>query len=387
MIPAKYPLFKVNTNTQVSLENIKNVFDSGYINEGQQVVELQHHLEQFFETSNLVLTNSGTSAITLALKICGVGPGDEVLTTAMTCIATNTPIINLGAHPVWVDIEASSGSISPTDIEKKISDKTKAILIVDWAGTPCNLDEIIRIGKKYSLKIIQDAAHAFGAKWDGKSISDWTDFTCYSFQAIKHFTTGDGGALVVKDISDFNLAKKLKWFGFDRDKVKDEKGNWKGQKWDADIELNEVGFKFNMNNISAAIGLANLSSINETLKKHRENASFYSRIFQDFTEIQPLTVPIKATSSYWVFTVLVNGKENTRDWILEELNKEGIGAGLVHLPNHNYSCFQNSYTHLEETDIFSKTQISLPCGWWLEKEDIEFIANALIRLTLRSKSC
>jgi len=385
VIPIKYPLFKVNTNTQASLENVKKVFDSGYINEGQQVLELQKHLEKFLDTSNLVLTNSGTSAITLALKICGVGPGDQVLTTAMTCIATNTPIINLGAQPVWVDIDAITGSMSPTDLEKKINNKTKAVLIVDWAGTPCNLDEIVSICKKYSVKVIQDAAHAFGAQWDGRSISEWTDFTCYSFQAIKHFTTGDGGALVARDIADFELAKKLKWFGFDRDKLKDEKGDWKGQKWDADIELNEVGFKFNMNNVSAAIGLANLNTVQGTLSKHRENASIYSSIFENFGDIMPLVVPKKATSSYWVFTILVNATESRRDWILEELNKEGIGAGLVHLPNHNYSCFQNSYTQLKETEIFSKTQISLPCGWWLEKADIEFIASTLIKLVLMSK--
>lgn len=381
----KYPLFKVNTNSQACLENIKTVIDSGYINEGQQVLELQKRLEEFLGTSNLVLTNSCTSAITLALKICGVGPGDEVLTTAMTCIATNTPIINLGADPVWVDIEAISGSISPVDLEKKINSKTKAILIVNWAGTPCNLDEIVRIGKKYSLKIIQDAAHAFGAQWDGKSVSEWTDFTCYSFQAIKHFTTGDGGALVAKDISDFNLAKKLKWFGFDRDKVKDGNGDWKGQKWDADIELNEVGYKFNMNNVSAAIGLANLSTARSTLEKHRENASLYTRLFQGVSQIRALEVPLKAISSYWVFTVLISEETKTRDSILEQLNKEGIGAGLVHLPNHNYSCFQNSYTHLEETEIFSSTQVSLPCGWWLESEDIEYIGNTLIRLVSRNK--
>jgi len=380
-----YPLFKVHINNNLCLENLEIVLNSGYINEGQQVLELQSKLESHLEIDNLILMNSCTSAITLALKICGVGPGDEVLTTAMTCIATNTPIINLGAHPVWVDIDATTGSISPTDLESKITNKTKAIIIVDWAGTPCDLDEIARIGEKYSIKTIQDAAHAFAAKWKGKSIAKLTDFTCYSFQAIKHFTTGDGGALVCKNKSDYHLAKKLKWFGFDRDLVKDEKGNWKGQKWDADIAPNEVGYKFNMNNISAAIGLSNLGSINDILEKHRENAATYTENFKNSKLIKPLKVPVDATSSYWVFTVLVSEQVHKRDWILAKLNEAKIGAGLVHLPNHNYSCFKASSTVLQQTDIFAETQISLPCGWWLGKNEINFISETLITLTLEAE--
>jgi perosamine synthetase len=380
MNTVKYPLFKVHTNNELCLENLETVLKSGFINEGQQVLELQAQLETYLNNKNLVLTNSCTSAITLALKICGVGPGDEVLTTAMTCVATNTPILNLGGHPVWVDIDVATGSISPKDLESKITSKTKAIIIVDWAGTPCDLDEIVKIGEKYSIKIIQDAAHAFAAKWKGESIDRWTDFTCYSFQAIKHFTTGDGGALVCKSNEDFRLAKKLKWFGYDRDLVKDEKGNWKGQKWDADIEPNEAGYKFNMNNISAAIGLSNLRSIDEILRKHRENAATYIKNFKNSNFIKPLKVPEKAISSYWVFTVLVSKQINIRDWIIAKLNEDNIEAGLVHLPNHNYSCFKASIAMLPQTDIFSNSQISLPCGWWLGEKDIDYISEKLIYL-------
>jgi len=303
----------------------------------------------------------------------------------MTCVATNTPIINLGAKPIWVDIEAHTGSISTRDLELKINEKTKAIIIVDWAGTPCNLEEIQRISKKFSIKVIQDAAHAFGAKWNKKAISQFTDFTCYSFQAIKHFTTGDGGALITNSDSDFSLAKKLKWFGYDRDQVKDEKGEWKGQRWDADILPGEVGYKFNMNNISAAIGLSNLPNIDSVLAKHRNNAKTYLEIFNNSKLIKPLTIPDLALSSYWVFTVLIELSEQKRNWILEKLNNEGIGAGLVHLPNNNYSCFEESNSLLIQTELFASTQISLPCGWWLESKDIEYIANQLIILSEEAK--
>lgn len=140
-----------------------------------------------------------------------------------------------------------------------------------------------------------------------------------------------------------------------------------------------------MNNISAAIGLSNLGSINDILEKHRENAATYTENFKNSKLIKPLKVPVDATSSYWVFTVLVSEQVHKRDWILAKLNEANIGAGLVHLPNHNYSCFKASSTVLQQTDIFAETQISLPCGWWLGKNEINFISETLITLTLEAE--
>jgi perosamine synthetase len=378
----QYPLFSVRINKNDALNNIARVFDSGYINEGSQVLELEKKLKQFLDVQNLTLVNSGTSAITLALRILGISQGDEVISTAMTCVATNTPIFNSGAKIVWADIDLSTGMISPKDAESKITHRTKAIVVVDWAGNPCNLEAFANLSRKYSIPIIQDAAHAFGAKYLGKSIADFTDFTCFSFQAIKHFTTGDGGALICKNPKDHTLARKLKWFGYDRDNVKDEKGEWRGQKWAADISKNEVGYKFNMNNLSAAIGLSNLDKIDETLKTHRENASVYKSLLASSPRIELLEELKNSESSYWVYTLKLKTRKDIRDKILEELNLLGIQAGLVHLPNNSYSAFKKFSIPIPNTENFSNTQISLPCGWWLNKADCEFIAISLLKLTL-----
>ena len=360
---------------------IRNVLESGFVNEGQQVTDFQNALVGFLGVRNLVLTNSCTSALTMAYKISGVGPGTEVITPAMTCVATNTPIVNLGAKIVWADIQPDSGSIDPTDIERKITDKTRAIVYVNWAGTPCDLEAIQSIGQTHGIPVIQDGAHAFGATWNGLPISDFADFTCLSFQAIKHLSSGDGGALICKDEQKFGLARKLKWFGYDRDAVKDEKGEWKGQRWSADILPNEVGFKFNMNNISAAIGMAQMKHIGALLKAHRSNAATYNEAFRDSAYIKPLRVPAQAQSSYWVYTCLCAGSEELRNELIERLNAEGIAAGLVHLPNDMYSAFAEFKVDLPGTVKFSASQISLPCGWWVSPEDCRFIAARVLEIT------
>ena len=376
----KYPLFKVHIPVKESLNKIEKVLNSGFINEGLEVKKLQNKLIKFLDVKNLILTNSCTSALTLALKISGVEPGTEVITTPMTCIATNTPIINLGAKIVWADINPENGSINPSDIEKKITKKTRAIVFVNWAGTPCELEKISKISRKYKVPTIQDSAHSFGATWNNKCISNYIDYTCLSFQAIKHLSTGDGGALVCKSKKSSNLASKLKWFGFDRNKAKDEKGNWKGQRWSEDIKPEEIGYKFNMNNISAAIGLSQMKYISNLLDLHRRNAKVYSDIFTDESLIKKIDVPPNAKSSYWVYTFIFNGAESNRDKLIKNLNLEGIGAGLVHLPNDIYSAFKKFKTSLPGTRAFSATQISLPCGWWLSSKDCEFIANRVIKL-------
>ena len=368
----KFPLFKVHIPTAEALLGIEKVFSSGFINEGEQVTELTQKLGEKLGSNKLVLVNSCTSALTLALKLAGVGPGDDVITTPMTCVATNTPIVSLGANIVWADVDKVDGMIDGNDVRKKVTEKTKAVIAVAWGGTPPNLMMLNDFCKVRGIKLICDAAHAFGATYMGRPIAEVADFTCFSFQAIKHFTTGDGGALVCRSENDFRRAKYLKWFGLDRDEAKDSKGNWKGQQWDVDIR--EAGFKYNMNNLAAAIGLAQIPHIDGLLEKHRANAALYKELFAD----EPELIPAGHTkgSSFWVYTVVLRSKNGvSRNELLKKLNDEGIGAGLVHIPNDGYTCFKNFTTDLPGVDHFSARQFSLPCGWWLSEEDVRFIAQ------------
>jgi dTDP-4-amino-4,6-dideoxygalactose transaminase len=372
-----YPLFKIHVDVDSALPEMRKVLESGFINEGLQVTELTEHMSRILEAERLCLVNSCTSALTLALRLSGVVPGtdSEVITTAMTCVASNTPILNLGGKVVWADIDPKTAMISPADVEKKITAKTKAVICVAWAGTPCELESLRAICRKKGVKLIQDAAHAFGARYQGKPISQFADYTCYSFQAIKHVTSGDGGALVCESAEDFAEAKKLKWFGIDRDGSKDAQGNWKGQHWDVDVPV--AGYKFNLNNLSAALGLSQIKHVPKILNGHRANAAVYDREFEGNPDVTPLRRPAGAESSFWVYTVLLNHRGSKRDEVLAKLNAEGIGAGLVHVPNDDYGCFKSARTELPGVREFSSRQVSLPVGWWVTPDEVQGIARRL----------
>lgn len=370
----RYPMFKVHMDVDGTLAELRAVLESGFVNEGVQVSAFQAAVARFLGVNQLVLTNSCTSALTLALRACGVGPGTEVVTTPMTCVATNTPIDNLGGTVVWADIDPETASIEASDVEQKLTPATRAIMCVAWAGTPCDLDALDALARRRGVALIQDAAHAFGATWRGRPLSHFADYTCYSFQAIKHLSCGDGGALVCRDADAFALTRKLKWFGYDRDAHKDERGEWKGQRWSADIEAGEIGYKYNMNNITAAIGLAQMPHVERILDQHRRNGAAYGDAFQGSSIIRPLRVPDGAVSSFWVYTALVVDERVNRDRLLEALNAEGIAAGLVHVPNDLYSAFRKYHAELPGVRRFADRQISLPCGWWLSEEDCRTIA-------------
>jgi len=371
----QYHLFKAHIQPDEALEQIKKVFESGFINEGIQVTELTEKLKNYFNAKNLILLNSCTSSLTMALKLSGVSKDDEVITTSMTCVATNTPIRNLDAKIVWADVNPNNGMLDPNDVRKKISSKTKAVIAVAWAGTPPELEELSKICKEKNVKLILDAAHAFGASYKGFPLHDWCDFTCYSFQAIKHITTGDGGALICKSDLDYKRSKSMKWFGLDRDLAKDASGNWKGQQWDVDIA--EAGYKFNMNNVSAAIGLSQINHLDKIVSKHINNAKLYQDLLKNETNICPAAIPEGSKSSFWVFTVKLNNSSITRDDVLKKLNSIGIHAGVVHIPNHEYTAFKDYLIDLPGVNEFSNNQFSLPCGWWLSPEDIVYIAEKL----------
>ena len=372
----KYPMFKVHINTDDALKQLEPVLNSGFVNEGEQVTELTNYFKNWFNHEQTIALNSCTSALTLALKLSDVGPGDEVIATSMTCVASNTPIHTFGANVVWADIEYGTGNVNPDKIEELITPKTKALLCVNWSGLPCDLERIYDICEKNNIKFIQDAAHSIGAEYNGKQVHHFAHYTCYSLQAIKHITTGDGGLLVVNtDEKEFQRAKALKWFGIDRDATKDEKGEWKGQRWEMDVV--EAGFKFHMNNITAAIGLSQIPYINNIIDSHKNNGLLYEEIFSDKMFVKGLDYPIQSKPTFWVYTIILS-EHLDRDKILQELNDEGINAGVVHVPNHYYTCFKDSFKELPETDYFNKHQISLPCGWWLDENDINHIANSLL---------
>ncbi|KKL56163.1 hypothetical protein LCGC14_2248190, partial [marine sediment metagenome] len=228
------PLFKVHIPDSVDMP-LLDVLHSGYIGQGVKVDKFEDALAERIGNKNIVTLNTGTAGLRLALHIIGMRKDSEVITTPMTCLATNTPIVESGAKIVWADINRSTGNIDPKSIEERITDRTRAIMCVHWGGYSCDLDEIHEIATKNDIPVIEDAAHAFGAEYKNRKIGTISDFTVFSFQAIKHITTGDGGFLACKFEETYKRAKLLRWYGLNRDYSKDLR---------CEQDVKEAGFKY-----------------------------------------------------------------------------------------------------------------------------------------------
>lgn len=360
------PLFKVYMPDGIGKEMEKTLF-SGYIAEGKKTGEFRDKVAGFINNPRTALVNSGTTAIQIAYHLSSVGPGDEVISTPLTSIATNVPILHRGAKPVWADVNPESGISDIKDIERLVNRKTKAILILHKDGDIEKLNELVKLAKEANIPLIEDAAHAFGALYDGRKIGNHGDFICFSFQAIKHITTGDGGALSVKDEKIYDSVKKLKWFGVDHDKISGK------NPWLDDIE--NVGYKGNMNDIASTIGIEQIKNVDWIVKRFHENGEYYNQLLEGNTGIKVLARDPKAYSTYWTYTFL----SEKRDGLIKYLNSIGIGASLVHPRNDVWSIFKDSRRNLSNVDYFTSREVSIPSGWWVEKEDIEMISDIIIK--------
>lgn len=359
------PLFKVFMPETV-LEPLRKVLLSGYIGEGPKVEEFERQLAPWFDNSNVLALNNGTAALQLALRLANVGYGDEVISTAMTCSATNEPILAMGAKIIWADIDPWTGNIDYKDITRKITPKTKAIMCVHWSGYPCDLDELNAIAAEHAIMLIEDACHAFGSTYRGRPIGSHSDFACFSFQAIKEMTTIDGGALVCKSKADCERGRLLRWYGIDR-KCKRE-----DLRCEADIV--EYGYKFHMNDVTATIGLEQLKYVGKTIEKHRANAAQYNQAFKNLKAVQLLKYKDDRSSVYWLYTVRVKNRQN----FMEYMKKAGITVSQVHARNDNHTMFKDFKTDLPGVDEFTSEQLSIPVGWWLTDEDLVNIINAVV---------
>lgn len=361
-------LFSATIPTSVNKPLLKTLH-SGYITQGPRVDEFEKMLQSYFKTPYILTVNSGTSALTLALRCAGVQAGDEVITTPMTCSATNLPILALGGEPVFADIHPKTGNIDPESVEKLITERTRAIMCVAWGGLPADTACLRSIADKHGLYLIEDAAHAMGLK------TSQADFVCFSLQAIKHITTGDGGILLCQNKDDAALdyeeAKKLRWFGISREsKGKDTRINEDIEHW---------GYKFHMNDINATIGIAQLPCLNRILALHRITANFYN------TSLDKRFGQPPYNDFFWLYTLLLPDEEQ-REAFKDYMLSEGIQVSQVHKRNDEYSVFRPfAKGGLYGVDKFSAQMICIPIHDQLTKGEENKIvesANRFARMFL-----
>lgn len=383
----KISLFKVHVVAWKTLEPLlKDVLYSGFVAEGQAVKKFEDSLADFFGVSKerVFCTNSCTSGLTVALRCLGVGPGTTVIVPPQTCIATATPVTTLGAEIIWADVDPVTGMINPTSVAERIQENTRAIIPVHWAGDLADirsLHEVATISAGYNvlgrIGIVEDAAQAFGADYTSpqearyvskKSVGNsGSDFVCFSFQAIKHLTTCDGGFVICRTPAMERIADDLSWFGIDRQAFRKPDGEIN---WDADVPF--VGFKMNMNNIAGAIGNAQLSRVRDfVLPRHKANGRLLD---QKLAEIDEITIPPRqGDPAYWVLSIHAKDRDN----FVRHMQSRGIQTSRLHTRLDRYTGLTKArYYPLPGADKFSETQVCLPCGWWVTAEDIDYIVAA-----------
>lgn len=352
---------------------VAEVLGSGYIGQGEQVEAFESALARFLGHPSPLTVNSATSGLTLALRLAcdpTAEPG-EVLAPPLTCTATNWPILAMGQRIRWVDTNPRDGNMDVDDLRAKLSARTRAIMVVHWGGYPNDLDAIRSVQEECRARfgflppVIEDAAHAFGATYKGRMVGTSGNFCVFSFQAIKHLTCGDGGALLCPDERQAERGRLIRWFGMDRTRT---------ESFRCGQDIPEWGYKFHMNDISAAIGLANLKTVAATLARHRENAAYYSEALREVSGLRLLEAAPDRTSASWLYTL----RAERRDDLKRRLEEHGVTSGVVHKRNDQYACTREfSQGELPGTTTMDQEMLCIPVGWWVNDEDRERIVNLI----------
>ena len=368
-------LFKVNMHSDVA-DMLKTTINSGSITQGKKVEEFEQLLQKYLNVDYVLTVNSATSGLTLAYKLLDLKDDELVLSTPLTCFATNAAILANDLDIVWCDTDVNTCNIDLDDVKAKLTMKTRALSFVHWGGTPINYDKLQDI-KKYAyekfgniLNIIEDCAHAFGSTYKNKKIGSFGNISVFSFQAIKHLTTGDGGCIVLPNKEMYERAKLLRWFGIDREKRSKPSTDFR-----LENDIVEYGYKWHMNDINATIGIANITKIDEILDKCVKSAEYLSTSLKHLKGLELFDINEHSRPSYWIFTLKVlDGRKND---FIKFMKDSDIVVSQVHQRNDTHSCLSKYRSTLVNLDIIEKQIISIPCGWWLTKENLQYIINTI----------
>ena len=348
-------------------QRVGEVLTSTFLSEGKLVKEFEVRLSTDLGLLHPAALNSGTSALHLAMEVAGIGSGDEVILAPQTFIASALTVMQTGATPIFADIQYETGNIDPTDIEHRITARTKAIMAVHWGGYPCDLAEIQAIADRHGLVVIEDAAHAPGATYRGRAIGSISDYTCFSFQAIKHITTGDGGALCARDPEKAHEVFRRRWFGIDRT------SSPVSELGEREYDLTDVGYKYHLSDFAAALGLANLEGFGERMLRRRALVRRYQNGLQNVTGLTHFVHQPNRESAHWLFGFHVADRLQ----FIRRLKASGIAASVVHDGIDHNSLFGGKRMELTQQRRFDQTQIHIPLHDKLTSEQVDYIVHII----------
>lgn len=358
---------------QEEIDAVSDVLRSGWLGLGPKTEQFEQEFAKYVGSRFAVALNSGTAALHLAMDILGIGPGDEVIVPSITFISTVHAVSYVGATPVFADIEPDSMNISPADIERKITDKTKAVIVVHMGGHPCDMEAIHELAHSRGIKVVEDAAHACGAEYKGKKIGSISDITCFSFHAVKNLTSGEGGAITCNTEWMNRKLREKRWVGISRD-TWIRSSHEKVYAWQYFVD--DVGYKYHMNDMQAAIGLVQLNKLDQLNGRRKEIAARYQSELQD---LEWLTLPQEqphVQSSWHLFQVKFS-QEHLRDRMIGHLQEHNIATGVHYYPCHLHP----SYLHLKAIVPLSseiwKRILTLPIHPNITEEDLDRIITRI----------
>ncbi len=353
------------------LAQVKEAFEYGYFGLAYKVDEFEKAIADYIGTNRRVIsTNTGTSALHLALTTLGVGKGDEVILPSFTFVATAQTVSETGATPVFCDVNPETFLIDIEDVKRKITSKTKAIIPVHYAGRPCDMESLLKIKEEKGIRIIEDAAHAFGSYYKGKKIGSFGDITCFSFDSIKVMTCGEGGAIITDDPAFEDLAKQKRLLGIDRKTmhVKD----WKKRSWVYDVP--SQGYRYHMSNINAAIGLAQIKKVDSFISRRREICHLYDKNLHGIAGIECMPASYDEITPFMYVIRVKNGKRNELKTYLME---NDIESGISYIPCHHFSLYKDCGANLPVTDRVYEEILCLPIHYELKDEDVVEVAKVI----------
>lgn len=363
---------------QPEIEEVVASMKSGWLGTGPKVHKFEEMFTEYKGSKYAMAVNSCTAALHLSLLAIGIKPGDEVIVPTMTFTSTASVVIHAGGVPVFADCKKDTMNIDPKDIERKITPRTKAIIPVHFAGRACEMDAIMKIAKRHNLKVIEDCAHAIETEYHGKKAGTFGDLGCFSFYVTKNIVTGEGGMATTNNEEYANIIKIMALHGMSKDA-------WKrfGDSGYKHYQVLYAGYKYNMMDIQAAIGIHQLPRIDKYWKRRQEIWNMYNEAFKDLPVFTPSPVEPNTKHAYHLYTLLldIENLSITRDEFLDEMTKRKIGVGVHYIALHLHPFYQNAYGYkngdFPNAEWISERTVSIPLSAKLTDEDVEDVVKAV----------